>query len=117
MSRFVNKIILVGTIGCDPDVQVFDNDSKTAHISLQTCRPQGDSDAIRSDWHRVTMYNRLASFCENYVSKGARVYIEGVLQYDSYERDGITIPTADVIAREVVLLSADVSPERAEGRG
>jgi single-strand DNA-binding protein len=51
------------------------------------------------------MWNRLAQFAEDYVSKGDRIYVEGRLEYDSYERDGVTIPTADVNVRELVLLS------------
>lgn len=59
----------------------------------------------RTDWHRITVWNRTAQFVEDYVRKGDRVYVEGRLEYDSYERDGITIPTADVTARELVLLT------------
>jgi single-stranded DNA-binding protein len=52
------------------------------------------------------MWSRLAQFAEDYIQSGARIYVEGVLEYDSYERDGVTIPTADVNVKEVVLLSS-----------
>ena len=108
MSRSVNKIILVGNVGQDPDIQQTGNGTKVAHLSLATNRrtgADGDDAKERTDWHRLTLWNRLAQFAQDYVNKGDRVYVEGRLEYDSYERDGMTIPTADITVRELVLLS------------
>ena len=109
MSRSVNKVILVGNVGQNPDVQVTGTGTKVAHLSLATSRQTPSGGLIggteRTDWHRLTLWNRLAQFAEDYVSKGDRVYVEGRLEYDSYERDGVTIPTADVVVKELVLLS------------
>ncbi len=108
MSRSVNKIILVGNIGRDPDVRQTQNGTKVAHVSLATNRrvqPNGGEPEERTDWHRLTFWNRLAQFAEDHVTRGDRVYVEGRLEYDSYERDGVTIPTAEVTVRELVLLS------------
>ena len=108
MSRSVNKIILVGNVGQDPDIQETGNGTKVAHFSLATNRRKngsGEEPQERADWHRLTLWNRLAQFAQDYVSKGDRIYVEGRLEYDSYERDGVTIPTADVNVRELVLLS------------
>ena len=108
MSRSVNKIILVGNVGQDPDIQETGSGTKVAHLSLATNRKMsgnGEEATERTDWHRLTLWNRLAQFTQDYVSKGDRVYVEGRLEYDSYERDGVTIPTADVVVKELVLLS------------
>lgn len=108
MSRSVNKIILVGNVGRDPEVRETQSGSKVANLSLATNRRGATTDGEteeRTDWHRLTLWNRLAQFADEYVSKGDRVYIEGRLEYDSYERDGVTIPTADVQVKELVLLS------------
>lgn len=108
MSRSVNKIILVGNVGQDPDIQETGNGTKVAHFSLATNRrTTGGSEGTqeRADWHRLTVWNRLAQFAQDHVSKGDRVYVEGRLEYDSYQRDGITIPTAEITVRELVLLS------------
>ncbi len=107
MSRSVNKVILVGNVGRDPDIQQTQNGTKVAHFSLATNRrlPNGDEPQEKTDWHRLTLWNRLAQFAEEYVKTGDRIYIEGRLEYDSYERDGVTIPTADITVRELVLLS------------
>jgi single-strand DNA-binding protein len=116
MSRSVNKIILVGNVGQDPDIQETSNGTKVAHLSLATNRRvsgNGETPDERTDWHRLTLWNRLAQFAQDYVSKGDRVYVEGRLEYDSYERDGVTIPTADVNVRELVLLSPRPAPVEA----
>jgi single-strand DNA-binding protein len=117
MSRSVNKIILVGNVGQDPDIQETGSGTKVAHFSLATNRrttQNGDEPQERADWHRLTLWNRLAQFAQDYVSKGDRIYVEGRLEYDSYERDGVTIPTAGVNVRELVLLSPRPSPEGAD---
>lgn len=108
MSRSVNKIILVGHIGRDPELRETQTGVKVANVSLATNHrlgTNGESERERTDWHRLTLWNRLAVFADEYVKKGDRVYVEGRLEYDSYERDGVTIPTAEVSVRELVLLS------------
>jgi single-strand DNA-binding protein len=108
MSRSVNKIILMGNVGRDPDIHQTQNGTKVAHVSLATNRriPSDAEDGKeRTDWHRLTFWNRLAQFAEDHISTGDRIYVEGRLEYDSYERDGVTIPTADVNVKEIVLLT------------
>ncbi|CAN5889361.1 hypothetical protein BH23GEM9_BH23GEM9_01330 [soil metagenome] len=108
MSRSINKIILVGNIGRDPDVQTTATGAKVAHVSLATSRrfPREGAMEERTEWHRLTMWDRLAQLAEDYIRKGDRVYIEGRMEYDSFERNGVTIPTAEVHVRELVLLGA-----------
>lgn len=116
MSRSVNKMILVGNVGRDPEVRETGTGMKVAHVSLATnrrIRDPEDEDAEKADWHRLTFWNRLAQFAQDYISTGDRIYVEGRLQYDSYERDGVTIPTAEINVREVVLLSPRPEPVEA----
>ncbi len=107
MSRSVNKIILVGHMGRDPEVRDTGTGKKVANVSLATNYRVGNGEGQeeRTAWHRLTLWNQLAQFAEEYVRKGDRVYVEGRLDYDSYERDGVTIPTAEITVRELVLLS------------
>ncbi|MYA42498.1 MAG: single-stranded DNA-binding protein [Gemmatimonadetes bacterium] len=106
VSRSVNKIILVGNVGSDPDVRVTSAGVKIARVSLATnWRTGGEQPEERTDWHRVNLWGRLAQVAEDYVSKGDKLYVEGYLQYDSYERDGVTIPTAEIRAREMIMLT------------
>ena len=108
MSRSVNKITLIGNVGRDPDMQETKSGTKVAHFSIATNRrlAAGSEEEERTDWHRLTLWSKQAQFAEDYIRTGARIYVEGRLEYDSYERDGVVIPTAEVIVREVVLLSA-----------
>lgn len=119
MSRSVNKIILVGNVGRDPDIQQTKNGTKVAHFSMATNRriANGGDDGEpgeRTDWHRLTLWNRQAQFAEDYIRTGDRIYVEGRLEYDSYERDGVTIPTAEVHVHEVVLLVSKTARELEE---
>jgi single-strand DNA-binding protein len=60
----------------------------------------------RTDWHRITLWDRLATIAEEYVRKGDRVYIEGRMEYGSFEKNGVTIPTSEVQVKELVMLGA-----------
>ena len=108
MSRSINKVILVGNIGRDPDVQTTATGSNVAHVSLATTRrfPRDGALEERTEWHRLTLWNRLAQVAEDYIRKGDRVYVEGRMEYDSFERNGVTIPTAEVNVRELVMLGS-----------
>lgn len=108
MSRSVNKVILVGNVGRDPDVQQTATGVKVAHLSLATTRrvPKDNGYEEHTEWHRLTLWDRLAQIAEEYVRKGDRLYVEGRMEYDSYEKNGVTIPTAEVHVRELVMLSS-----------
>jgi single-strand DNA-binding protein len=108
MSRSVNKLILVGHVGRDPDVQSTASGAKVAHFSLATTRriPRDSGFEERTQWHRLTLWNGLAELAEEYIRKGDRLYVEGRMEYDSYEKNGVTIPTAEVHVRELVMLGS-----------
>ena len=108
MSRSINKIILVGNVGRDPDIQTTQAGTKVAHLSLATSRriPRNGAVEERTDWHRLTVWDRLAELVEDYVRKGDRLYVEGRMEYDSFEREGVTVPTAEVQVRELVMLGS-----------
>lgn len=108
MARSVNKVTLIGNVGRDPDIQQTKSGTKVAHFSIATNRraPASSDEEERTDWHRLTLWNRQAQFAEDYIRTGDRIYVEGRIEYDSYERDGVVIPTAEIHAREVVMLSS-----------
>ena len=108
MSRSINKIVLIGNVGRDPDVQTTSAGTKVTHFSLATSRrlPRNGGFEERTEWHRLTLWDRLAQLAEDYIRKGDRLYIEGRMEYDSYERNGVTIPTAEIAVREIVLLGS-----------
>ena len=106
MSRSINKVILVGHVGRDPDVQTLNSGTKVAHLSLATSRkiPRNGTFEDRTEWHRLTLWDRLAQVAEDYVRKGDRIYVEGRIEYDSFEKNGVTVPTSEITVRELVLL-------------
>ena len=108
MSRSVNKITLIGNVGRDPDIQQTKSGTKVAHFSIATNRrpASGSEEEERTDWHRLTLWGRQAQFAEEYIRTGDRVYVEGRLEYDSYERDGVVIPTAEIHVAEVLILTS-----------
>ncbi len=108
MTRCVNKVILVGNAGRDPDLQTTAGGAKVAHVSLATTRrfPRNGGFEERTEWHRLTLWDRLAEVAGEYVHKGDRLYVEGRMEYDTYEKNGVTIPTAQVRVRELVMLGS-----------
>ncbi len=106
MSRSVNRVILVGNAGSDPVIQRTASGTTVAHLSLATnrrTRVNGEMQE-RTDWHRLTFWAAAAETIERYVRRGNRLYVEGRIEYGSYDRDGQSVPTADVVVQEFVLL-------------
>jgi single-strand DNA-binding protein len=117
MSRSVNRVILVGNAGSDPDVRETPSGSTVAHLSLATNRvfQQNGQEQRKTEWHRLTFWAGAAQTIEKWVRKGTRMYVEGRIEYGSYDRDGVTIPTADVIVQEFVFLDQRPTAEVAAG--
>jgi single-strand DNA-binding protein len=106
MARSVNRIILVGNAGSDPDLRETSNGTAVAHLSLATdrrTRRNGDEEQ-KTDWHRLTFWGKSSELAGRLVHRGSRLYVEGRLEYGSYEREGVEIPTADVIVHDFLVL-------------
>lgn len=111
MARSVNRVILVGNVGSDPDVRQTAAGTPVAHVSLATNRRFRRNGELqeRTDWHRLTFWAGAAETVETYLKRGARLYVEGRLEYGSYERDGQSVPTTDVIVQEFVFLDPAIT--------
>ncbi|MBC3492378.1 single-stranded DNA-binding protein [Pseudomonas taiwanensis] len=100
MSRGVNKVILVGAVGQDPDVRYMPNGQAVTNISLATSEQWTDKQSgqkvERTEWHRVVMFGKLAEIAGEYARKGSQLYIEGKLQTREWEKDGIKRYTTEV---------------------
>lgn len=116
MSRSVNRVILVGNAGSDPDVRETDGGTRVAHVSLATNRSweADDGPRQRTDWHRLTFWGGAAETVEAYLRKGTRLYVEGRIEYGSYERDEVTVPTTDIVVRDFVFLDPRETPAPAD---
>ena len=106
----VNKVILVGNCGRDPEVRYLPSGQAVANISIATSSRRKDKNSgetiEETQWHRVTLYDRLAEIAGEYVKKGKPVYIEGRLKYGTYtdKTTGTEKATCDIIATELQLL-------------
>ncbi len=109
-SRGVNKVILVGNCGNDPEFRVMPNGNGVANVTLATSETWKDKNTgdqqEKTEWHRVIFFNRLAEIVEQYVKKGSKLYIEGRLQTRSWEQDGVKRYTTEIVASEMQMLDS-----------
>jgi single-strand DNA-binding protein len=114
VSRSVNKVILVGNLGADPEVRATSNGGKVATLSLATSRKwkKDGADQEKTEWHPVILWDnakgaKLATLAESYLRKGSKLYVEGQIEYRQWEKDGQTKYTTEIVGREVNLLGGD----------
>jgi len=109
-SRGVNKVILVGNVGNDPEFRVMPNGNGVANVSIATSEAWKDKTTgeqqEKTEWHRVIFFNRLAEIVEQYIKKGSKLYIEGRLQTRSWEQDGVKRYTTEIVASEMQMLDS-----------
>lgn len=118
MARGVNKVILVGNLGADPELKYTASGTPVCKFRMATSEAFKDRDGNqqeRTEWHRVTAWGKLAEICGQYLSKGRQVYVEGSLRTSSWEQDGQTRYMTEVNARDVQFLGG--SPGGGGGGG
>ena len=119
MARGVNKVILVGNLGNDPEVKYTQGGMAITTLSLATTSVRKDRDGNqveKTEWHRVKLFGKLGEIAGEYLRKGRQAYIEGRIEYGSYEKDGIKHYTTDIIADEMQMLGGG-DGERGGGGG
>ena len=108
MARGINKVILVGNLGNDPDTKYTQGGMAITRISLATTSVRKDKDGNqqeRTEWHRVVFFGKLGEIAGEYLRKGSTVYVEGSLKYDKYTgQDGVEKYSTDIIANEMQML-------------
>ena len=127
MARGINKVILVGNLGNDPEVRYSQSGSALTTISVATSESWKDKDGNmqeRTEWHRVKFFGRLAEIAGEYLKKGRQVYIEGRLRTEKYtDKAGVEKYSTDIIADEMQMLGGNQdggekrpsAPAKAEG--
>jgi len=108
MARSLNKVMLIGNVGSEPEVRTTPSGLKVAKVSLATNRKFSDRSGQqqeKTEWHRLTFWDKLADLVEQYIHKGDRLYVEGRLEYSQTEDDkGNVRYWTDVIVQEMVML-------------
>ena len=121
MSRGVNKVILIGHLGQDPELRYIPSGTAVTNVSLATNESRQDASGERrehTEWHRVVFFGRLAEVCCQYLNKGSQIFIEGRLHTREWDRgDGIKRYTTEIIARDMQMLSARNSGNRPSSGG
>ena len=109
MSRSLNKVMLIGNVGNDPDVRTTSSGTQVAKVSLATNRQWKDGSGQqreKTEWHRLTFFGRLVDIVDQWVKKGDRLYVEGRIEYSESETDGQKKYWTDVIVTEMVMLGS-----------
>lgn len=114
MARGINKVILIGNLGADPEVRYMPNGTAVANIRVATSESWRDKQTgeqqDRTEWHRVVLFRRLGEIAGEYLRKGAKVYIEGRLQTRKWQgQDGTERYTTEIIANDLQMLDSRVS--------
>ena len=110
MARGVNKVILVGNVGGDPETRYMPSGGAVTNLTLATSESWKDKQTgqpqERTEWHRVVFFNRLAEIASEYVRKGSKVYVEGSLRTRQWEQDGVKRYTTEIVASEMQMLDS-----------
>ncbi|TVQ96297.1 MAG: single-stranded DNA-binding protein [Deltaproteobacteria bacterium] len=110
MSRGLNKVLLIGNVGSDPEVRSTGSGVRIAKVSLATNRSWSGRDGQqqeKTEWHRLTFFGKLADVVEQWVNKGDRLYVEGRIEYSQTEDDqGNVRYFTDIVANEMVMLGS-----------
>lgn len=108
----VNKVILVGNVGKDPEVKYISEGVAVAKFPLATSETYKKADGTReekTEWHNVVLWRGLAEITEKYIRKGKQVYIEGKIQTRSYEQDGVKKYITEIVAETMTMLGSKLS--------
>ena len=111
MARSVNKVILIGNLGQDPEIRYTPNGNAVANVTLATSATWRDKQTgelqERTEWHRIAFFNRLAEIVGEYLRKGSKVYIEGSLRTRKWQdKNGSDRYTTEIIANEMHMLDS-----------
>ncbi len=121
MSRSLNKVMLIGNLGSDPEIRTTPSGTKVAKVSLATNRTFQDRSGQqqeKTEWHRLTFFGKLADIVEQYVTKGDRLYTEGRLEYSQTEDDkGNVRYWTDIVVMEMVMLGSTMGGGQPGGGG
>ncbi len=108
MSRSVNKAIIIGNLGSDPEIRTISSGSRVTTLSVATNRRWTSSTGEMQEetqWHRVVAWNKLAEIAEQYLKKGDRIFVEGRIQYRQWEdQNGQKRYSTEIVALDLVML-------------
>src|SRR6056297_441859 len=115
MARGLNKAILIGRLGKDPEIRYTQDGRAVANFTIATNEEWKDKNTgekkERTEWHRIVAFGRLGEICGEYLTKGRQTYIEGRMQTRSWEKDGVTRYTTEIVANNMQMLGGQRQAE------
>lgn len=118
MSRSLNKVMLIGNVGNDPEIRATKSGARVGKISLATSRSwtdQSGEKVEKTEWHSLAFFGRVVDVVEQYVKKGDRLYVEGRVEYSQYESDSGTKYWTSIVVSEMVMLGSSVTQKNVVG--
>lgn len=115
----VNKVIIIGRLGQDPEMKAIGQGTTVTRLNVATSEKFTGKDGQkqeRTEWHRITVWGKLAEICGKYLAKGRQVYVEGRLQTNSYEKNGVKMYSTEIVASAVQFLGS-ANNEASAGAG
>ena len=110
MARGVNKVILIGNCGSDPESRFLPSGGAVTNVTIATSESWKDKQSgqqqERTEWHRVVFFNRLGEIAGEYLKKGSKVYVEGSLRTRQWEKDGVKRYTTEIVGNEMQMLDS-----------
>ena len=116
MSKSLNSAQIIGALGQDPEIKYTGNGTAIANISVATNSGWQDKKTgdwqDRVDWHRCVLFGKLAEIAEKYLKRGSKIYLQGRIQTRSYEKDGITRYSTEIVGNELIMLDSKGNAEQ-----
>lgn len=116
----INKAIIVGRVGRDPEIRYMQSGKAVVNLSIATTSKRKTQDGTVEDtqWHRITAYDKLADIIGQYVKKGSLIYIEGSIKYGKFtDKDGVERNTTDIVAGQMQMLGGRSEGQHSESQG
>lgn len=109
-SKGINKVILVGNLGRDPETRYTQSGGAVTNVTLATSESwkdkQSGEQTEKTEWHRIVFFNRLGEIAGEYLKKGSKIYVEGKLQTRKYEKNGVDTWTTEIVGNEMQMLDS-----------
>jgi single-strand DNA-binding protein len=109
MAKGLNKVMLIGRLGKDPELKYTEKGTAYCNFSIATDESYKDENGNkvdRTEWHNIVTWRKLAEICQQYLKKGSKIYCEGKLQTDSYEKDGVKRYSTKIVMTDMAMLDS-----------
>lgn len=115
MAKGLNKVMLIGRLGKDPELKYTEKGTAYCNFSIATDESYKDENGNkveRTEWHNIIAWRKLAEICQQYLKKGSKIFCEGKLQTDSYEKDGIKRYSTKIVMTDMTMLDSKGSADK-----